>query len=415
MNDGIKVTVSSYGPGRNLMMRYTDPTTGKRVPRSAETTNRTEANKRAGVWQDELNSGRYVAPSRLTWADFRDRYEDEKLSAMPESTQKAYVVALDHLERLINPDRVSKLTAQAMSTFQAQARREGMKATTIARNLRHIKAALRWGERQGLLRKAPAIEMPKLPKGQSLAKHRAITAEEFDRMLEAVPKVRKHDAAAWVRLIRGLWLSGLRLKEALTLDWNDGPFVLSTTGKHPAFHIEAMGQKSRRHEVAPAAPDFCEWILADTPEALRQGKVFPIVGLKTGKALGEGQTSKVIRAIGRKAGVVVANTERVVVEDGKRITQPYKACVGAHDLRRSFCSRWARKVMPAVLQRLARHGNISTTMKYYVFLDADEIGADLWANHGNDLGSGNTCGNTSQKSNQKGRGKVATSRYETWR
>ena len=179
--------------------------------------------------------------------------QGEKLAAMPDSSQMAYRVALDHLERIIRPDRLAKLTPQVMSRFQAEARKQGMKATTLARHLRCIKACLRWGERQGLLAKAPTIEMPKLPKGQSLAKHRPPTAEEFDRMLAAVPKVRKHDAPAWKRLLRGLWLSGLRLGEAVTLDWNDGPFVLDTVGKYPAFHIEAEGQKSRRHEIAPCA------------------------------------------------------------------------------------------------------------------------------------------------------------------
>lgn len=53
----------------------------------------------------------------------------------------------------------------------------------------------------------------------------------------------------------------------------------------------------------------------------------------------------------------------------------------AHDLRRSFGSRWARKVMPAVLQRLMRHESIETTMKYYVDLDADELAEELWQAH----------------------------------
>ena len=57
----------------------------------------------------------------------------------------AYRVALDHLQRLVNPDRLAKLTPQVMSRFQAEARKEGMKATTLARHLRHIKACLRWG------------------------------------------------------------------------------------------------------------------------------------------------------------------------------------------------------------------------------------------------------------------------------
>ena len=134
-------------------------------------------------------------------------------------------MALDHLGRVVTPDRLCKLTARVMSRFVADLRQEGMKATTIARHLRHVKACLRWAERQGMMTKAPAIEMPKLPKGQSFMKGRPITAEEFDRMLAIVEKVRPQDAAAWKNLLNGLWLSGLRLSEALALDWEEGLFV----------------------------------------------------------------------------------------------------------------------------------------------------------------------------------------------
>lgn len=54
----------------------------------------------------------------------------------------------------------------------------------------------------------------------------------------------------------------------------------------------------------------------------------------------------------------------------------------AHDLRRSFGNRWARKVTTPVLQKLMRHESISTTMGYYVDLDADEIAEDLYKAHG---------------------------------
>jgi hypothetical protein len=61
--------------------------------------------------------------------------------------------------------------------------------------------------------------------------------------------------------------------------------------------------------------------------------------------------------------------------------------------------------MPAVLQRLARHSSIQTTMSYYVSLSADEMGADLWANHvataSNTPAVGNTCGNTDPETRKK--------------
>ena len=67
------------------------------------------------------------------------------------------------------------------------------------------------------------------------------------------------------------------------------------------------------------------------------------------------------------------------METGKPVTVTVKKFATAHDLRRAFGTRWAKKVMPAVLQRLMRHQSIGTTMKFYVGIEADDVAADLWA------------------------------------
>jgi len=309
MTDEIKVTVCRYPDRANLVLRYIDPVTGRQKTKTAGTTDESAAIGKAAVWEEELRTGRYSAPSRMTWADFRKRVADEKLASICRGSQDAYNAALDHFERLAGPARVVKITAALMTRFQTAARAEGMKETTLHRHLRHLKAVFRWGQRQGMLGKAPQIEMPKLPRGQSLAKHRPVTLEEFERILATVPKVRPGDAAQWIRLLRGLWYSGLRLGEAVALTWDDGPFVLDTLGRFPRFCIEAVGQKSRRSEVCPVAPDFAEWVLAETPEAKRVGKVFPLVDSDTGRQLRAHNTvGPVVSAIGRKAGVVVGTT-----------------------------------------------------------------------------------------------------------
>jgi integrase len=281
-----------------------------------------------------------------------------------------------------------------------------MKLTTIGRNLRHIKASLRWAERQGLMRKAPAIELPKLSKGEAMMKHRPVTLEEYERLLLAVPKIRKNDAAEWVKLLRGLWLSGLRLAEATALSWDDGAlFSVDTTGKHPVFRIRPEGQKSRQPEIAPTTPDFAAWLLAEFPEGQRVGRVFKLNSINTGEPLASHRVSEIVGKIGRRAGVVVGQTEKMVKEkDGKRVRKTVKLFATAHDLRRGFCTRWSKRVMPAILQRLARHAHITTTMNYYVSNTADEIGADLWAAWGNKtdntLPADNTSDNTAQETTQ---------------
>jgi integrase len=75
-----------------------------------------------------------------------------------------------------------------------------------------------------------------------------------------------------------------------------------------------------------------------------------------------------VAAIGKKAGVMVNK------DAGK--------CASAHDLRRSFGTRWAKRVMPAVLQKLMRHSAIETTLRYYADIDADDLAEGLWREYG---------------------------------
>ena len=238
------------------------------------------------------------------------------------------MTALNQLERVMNPDRLCKMTTATISRFQAKLREEGMKDTTMATHLRHIKAALSWGVSMGLLAKRPDFIMPKKSKGQSMMRGRPITGEEFDRMIEAAPKVRPQDAAAWVRYLTGLWLSGLRLEESLILSWEpDAPFLVDLTGRRPVFRIYAQAQKARRDTILPMTPDFAEWLQATFPEAQRVGRVFKIEGLFTGEQMTPRRVGRVVSEIGERAGVVV-NKE----------TEKFAS---AHDLRRAFGTRWA--------------------------------------------------------------------------
>ena len=77
------------------------------------------------------------------------------------------------------------------------------------------------------------------------------------------------------------------------------------------------------------------------------------------------RVSRVISAIGKQADILVNSAE--------------KKYASAHDLRRSFGTRWASRVMPATLQLMMRHKSIETTLKYYVSRDADVVAEELWA------------------------------------
>lgn len=128
--------------------------------------------------------------------------------------------------------------------------------------------------------------------------------------------------------------------------------------KLPCLRILAEAEKGFRDRRLPLTPDFAEYV-DQTPCADRTNEWFKVAQL----GLRLDTVSKIVSAIGKKAGVIVSR------EQGK--------FASAHDLRRAFGNCWAPRVMPVVLQQLMRHESIDTTMKYYVAQDASEIAAAL--------------------------------------
>jgi integrase len=252
-----------------------------------------------------------------------------------------------------------------------------------------LRAALAWAVDQEVLAAVPKIRRPQRANKRgkvSKGKGRPITVEEFERMLAAVPKAvqtfkqKMHDrrysgptvatepnaeaVESWRFYLRGLWLSGLRLRESLALSWDpDAPFAVDLSAKRPRFRISAEAEKGHQDRLLPLTPDFAEFLLA-IPEAGRRGRVFRPM------AAG-GDVGRIVSLIGELAGVKV----HVHPKSGKI------KYASAHDLRRSFGTRWAKRVMPAVLQKFMRHESIQTTMGYYVDLDADELAEQVWKDH----------------------------------
>ena len=189
----IKVHVFRQKGRTNLAMRYVDPDTGKQVWRTAGTANHTKALKAAAVWEAELREGRYQKRQRISWDDFRDRYDTDVLAHMKESTATTYSASLNVFERTATPQRLSDCTTTRLTAFVLALRKQHLTAATIARHLRQLKVAFRWAHRQGSLVKLPEFDRIKQPKD---VRGRAVSGEEFDRMLASAPKVVGETAAA---------------------------------------------------------------------------------------------------------------------------------------------------------------------------------------------------------------------------
>ena len=87
MGEEFRVKVNSWGPGRPLCLVYFDPISGKKKVKSAGTTDWRDAERAAGELEKELRAGEGVSPSKITWAEFRQRYESEKMVTHAQKTQ----------------------------------------------------------------------------------------------------------------------------------------------------------------------------------------------------------------------------------------------------------------------------------------------------------------------------------------
>jgi integrase len=367
--DEINVIVVDRGR-KYLYLRYTDPVTGQKIEKSSGTAKKREAIKAAGEWQSELQSGVAGRESRLKWEAFTEAYQQHVEATLSEGTSDKVFGMFSVVGQLMKPDRVNRITAQWVTTFQRRLLDADRQPATVESHCRHLKAALNWAKDQGWLTTVPKFATLKKAKSAKVMKGRPVTGEEFDRMIAAVDMLPERQRASLKFLLRGLWLSGLRLGEALGLTWDqwaDGIRV-DTSGEYTVLLIPSEGEKGGKDRTYPITPDF-EELLFSIPAVDRSGYVFsPVLAMGVRRRLDA--VSRMLTDIGETAGVKVDQRKVRNKETGEMETKLVFA--SAHDLRRAFGERWARRVMPMVLKELMRHASVTTTEKYYVGINAQQ-------------------------------------------
>lgn len=352
----IEVTVRARPDRENLQLAYTDPITGNVRTKSAGTSNWRKAERAAQQWQSEIEAK--SNPSNYSWGVFRDRFEDEYATDNP-NTIKEYSATLNKFETLIGTvKRMDLIDASLCSQFQAKLKGEGLKPATVAKHLRQLGVILNWAAELGVIPEAPKIRKPKLPKTND--RGRPLTLLEFARLLQATKAEMGDHAEPWCDLLKGMWLTGMRISEAHSLHWQSGPIRIDLDAAHPRIIYRSEGQKNNSDELVPLTPDAIRFF---SRFKNRIGFVFDIrTEYRKDRATKETATNAV-SAIGKKSGISTS--------------QDSDKSVSSHDLRRTFGTRWAMRVHPIVLKALMRHADLKTTLKYYVSLNCDDVARQL--------------------------------------
>jgi integrase len=400
MADEINVIVVKR-KGLNLYLRYIDPVDGKRREKNSGTTSMRAAQRAAGEWQAELNAGGASSPEFLRWEQFREDFRDNYLKHYSDSYATNVDGSLNIVEELMSPDTLTRITEKWLARFHSLAKKRDVSAYTVRKYFQHLQTALKWAKEQGLIKSVPVFpkQTKQTQRGAKLMKGRPITGEEFERMLATVEKslaavpstspsavakkqktapkkrqsrtwspVRVKAAAESLRhLLRGLWLSGLRLGEALSLTWDqwaDGIRVNVDEDQDVCLMIDGGNQKNRQALTYPVVDDFAEFLLA-VPENEREGFVFNAMAVSGAVSRRVDTVSTWIVDIGKAAKV------KVDEKDGS------EKFASAHDIRRAFGTRWAKIVPASLLQQLMRHSSIETTMSFYVNITAKDTMSEI--------------------------------------
>ena len=388
---------------RFYYVQWVNPNTGMKETRTTGETTKRAADDFARRLIEEIElTGN--ATGRTSWLAFIEDHAREVQAVMPAKTAALYRTAFNAIGRTVGPIALSDITARSLSKHVAALRESGLSEETVRCYLSHLRKALKWARTQGMIREVPDFPPVRRARGQRRAKGRAVTGEEFDRILSAVePELtagkptRKHpgryrgkiaaenlpEAVASVkRLLWGLYLGSFRLAETMGLrDGGHEGLRVDLDRDVPVVLVTAEDEKGKRDRTLPCTPDFVAFLRGIRPET-PGGLFFPLVGLRG--AIGDPTyVSALLSRIGKRAGVKVHERK------GKA------KYASAQDMRRSFGTRWAARLPnPRDLQMLMRHSDLKTTYGYYVFDEAEKLAARIAEAWGAD--AANTPANTGE-------------------
>ncbi len=335
----IVVWVQRFTDRTNLMLLWNDPG-GRRRSKSAGTADPAEAERKRADLEYELNHGKHLGASRMTWGRFRELFEEEYLPNLRPRSRDKYREMLSIFEETARPGLLRSVNERTLAAFLTGMRqrkvrgRVGLAPYTMKVYLQMLHKALNYAVEQKLLPECPDFPSVKVPR----RKPQPVPEELFERLLAKAP------SEEWRVLLLTAWLAGLRAGEVHALRWEAGDEAPYPDYGRGRIVLPAGFVKAGEDQWVPLDRGLqraLEALPKDGPH------VFPLVA-RHGRRMALDTLCSRARRLAARAGVKLS----------------------LHPLRRGFGCRHAGRVPAQVLQKLMRHASIQTTMDYYANVDA---------------------------------------------
>jgi integrase len=267
-------------------------------------------------------------PIRIRLSRFAQEHLDLMVGQLAPATVNDQRVTLRDLRKFTGDVYLDEIRPHDAERYFATCLRS-VRPATANKRLRTLKGVLAHSVRRGYLDSNPFGEIKAVREAKR--EHRVLTMDEIRRLVDACPD------AAWRAFVFLGLSTGMRRGELTALEWADVDLAAGVVMvRNKAFH-PTKSRKTRMLALVPVAVEFLSVLSNDH----RVGFVFQT-------RQGRPMRNNLNRQFGRivaKAGI------------------PH--CT-LHDLRRTFCSHLAMDgVNEAIVQKLAGHASITTTLDHY--------------------------------------------------
>lgn len=201
----------------------------------------------------------------MSWADARARFAEHcgNKHARHPDTIDAYEYSLLAFEKIAKPRLLREITTRTLTDFTSK-RVAKVTAATTNKDLRHVRAMLRWCHEQHYLRVLPDFRAASVREDRKLPV--VVSQADFDKLLAAIPKAKLyHCTADWLSMfVRIAHALGPRRGEILKLRWSQIDFrsltlsISSTTSK-------GRGDRAVPLDLSLAALLAFWWLAAGEP------------------------------------------------------------------------------------------------------------------------------------------------------
>jgi integrase len=300
-----------------------------------------------------------VRPPTKTLAEYWPVFEASHVAELKFSTQVHYATAWANIRPILGDLRIDEIDEQALAQLRAYMRQERVLSQGYARQTcEAVRVALRHARSEGALPKGYEVPQIAWPK-QRRPKVDVYSRDDLELLIATARNLEERllflllaDAALRIGECAGLMWKDLRLDERT--------MVIRRCVTRGQLQETAKGEDG---EVT-LSPRLVEALRGYTPRGdfvfVLDGSFSPHSVVRVQKAhVQEGTLGMRVRQAQKRAGLPVH---------------------GPHRIRHSVLTLLAHKgVSPYALQALARHAQLSTTMKYYVHLKQSALAAQAVA------------------------------------